>query len=357
VQAAPNTTQNYELTSTFQQCYDTLGIAVNVNTDTPQANVAVSATEICGTEAINFDGSSSVNTGVYDWYFEGGTPDTSALTQPTITYDTAGTYDVQLIAINGCGRDTLSKTDHITVQPTPRLSVSPDQSTVCQGDSLTLQATTSPPVTYNWSTGDTTASVNVIPQSDTNYIVQATTTEGCSETDTASFTTKTAPLANFGYEVNDLTVDFSDSSQQVQSYDWQFGDNNSSNFPNPEHTYSTPDTYRVTLTVTHSNGCTDQKMEYIVVGETGIFERPEGSLQIQPNPADRQLLITLESTPTAPLELSMYNAVGERVAHQNVSLNTDNSYEWSLPDLAEGLYFVKIQTEQRQYLRKVTIQQ
>ena len=49
------------------------------------------------------------------WTFEGGTPSTSTAKNPTITYNTAGTYDVTLVATNAAGSDTEAKTDYITV--------------------------------------------------------------------------------------------------------------------------------------------------------------------------------------------------------------------------------------------------
>ena len=50
------------------------------------------------------------------WAFEGGTPSTSTLQNPTnIDYPTPGTYDVTLVATNADGSTPLTKTDYITV--------------------------------------------------------------------------------------------------------------------------------------------------------------------------------------------------------------------------------------------------
>lgn len=43
----------------------------------------------------------------YDWEFPGGTPNTSSSANPTITYNTSGTYDVILRVSNSSGADTL----------------------------------------------------------------------------------------------------------------------------------------------------------------------------------------------------------------------------------------------------------
>jgi hypothetical protein len=57
---------------------------------------------------------------------------------------------------------------------------------------------------------------------------------------------------------DELLVQFSDSSQSTSpslSYDWSFGDGNTSTDQNPAHTYSSTGSYPVQLIVTASNGC------------------------------------------------------------------------------------------------------
>jgi len=49
------------------------------------------------------------------WTFEGGSPATSTSANPSVTYDTGGTYDVQLIVTNSNGSDTLNNINFITV--------------------------------------------------------------------------------------------------------------------------------------------------------------------------------------------------------------------------------------------------
>jgi vibriolysin len=49
------------------------------------------------------------------WTFAGGTPGTSTAQNPTITYNTVGTYDVTLVATNAVGSGSLTKTGYITV--------------------------------------------------------------------------------------------------------------------------------------------------------------------------------------------------------------------------------------------------
>ncbi len=62
----------------------------------------------------------SFNATSYQWNFPGATPDTSTATNPTnICYYNSGSYDVQLIATNANGSDTLLLSNYITVYPAP----------------------------------------------------------------------------------------------------------------------------------------------------------------------------------------------------------------------------------------------
>ena len=51
----------------------------------------------------------------WNWTFEGGTPSTSAIQNPVITYSTPGTYAVSLTAANSTGNNTKAKDDYIIV--------------------------------------------------------------------------------------------------------------------------------------------------------------------------------------------------------------------------------------------------
>ncbi len=64
-----------------------------------------------------------------------------------------------------------------------------------------------------------------------------------------------------------LTVQFTDQSTgDITSYSWDFGDGNTSTAQNPQHTYNNPGTYTVTLTVSGAGGSdTETKVDYITV--------------------------------------------------------------------------------------------
>ena len=76
------------------------------------------------------------------------------------------------------------------------------------------------------------------------------------------------------YEANDnpLTVSFEDlSSAQsdtsiIISWEWDFGDGNTSTVQNPTHTYNQVGVYDVILTITTDDGCTSTTIQHISIG-------------------------------------------------------------------------------------------
>ncbi len=71
------------------------------------------------------------------------------------------------------------------------------------------------------------------------------------------------PQADFTYTTHELTVVFTDKSQNVVSYFWNLGDGTTSTEQNPTHTYAKGGTYAVELTVTGEKGKTSSKKENI----------------------------------------------------------------------------------------------
>ena len=92
---------------------DTITVVSCSSTD---ASFSASVTSLCENNSIAFThtGTSSGNSS-YQWTFAGGTPSSSTSPTPTITYTTAGQYDVSLILTDVAGSDTVTEVAYITV--------------------------------------------------------------------------------------------------------------------------------------------------------------------------------------------------------------------------------------------------
>ncbi|MBK9330085.1 MAG: PKD domain-containing protein [Sphingobacteriales bacterium] len=191
----------------------------------PTADFSASQTAITTGNSVNFTDLSTGNPTSWSWSFQGGTPATSTLQNPTnIQYNTAGTYTVSLVATNANGNDTKTKTGYIVVSDVnpqlPTLTTTaitnPANTTATSGGIITSQGTSS--VTARgvcWSTaqnptianskttdgtgtGSFTSNLTGLTTNTTYYVrAYATNTTGTSYGNEQSFTT-TGSLANCG---------------------------------------------------------------------------------------------------------------------------------------------------------------
>jgi PKD repeat protein len=72
-------------------------------------------TNLCSGNSVNLMDKSLNNPTNWQWLTPGGTPDFSTIENPTITYDSVGTYSVTLIAGDSAYKDYKIKTEYITV--------------------------------------------------------------------------------------------------------------------------------------------------------------------------------------------------------------------------------------------------
>lgn len=94
-----------------------------VNGFKPVARFNESNNQVCAGAPIQFTDQSWGSPTSWAWSFQGGTPATSTLQNPIVSWNTPGTYTVELIATNARGSDTLTQTNYIVVlgasQPLP----------------------------------------------------------------------------------------------------------------------------------------------------------------------------------------------------------------------------------------------
>lgn len=84
-----------------------------------KAQFSADITTVCSGSQIQYTDESYNAVSGWNWTFEGGTPATSTVQNPLITYNTPGIYQVTLSATDGSVTDDEVKTSFIRVLPTP----------------------------------------------------------------------------------------------------------------------------------------------------------------------------------------------------------------------------------------------
>jgi len=181
-------------------------------------------------------------------------------TGSSYTISGAGDYWVQVSDSFGC--TFVTDTVHVDIDSFNITASLGADDTICRYQRIGLVSGTAEATEYNWSTGDTTSEI-VISSSGT-YALTVQDAGGCVATDTINLTIgPEAPIVNFTTPdvCLGITTNFTDSSTNASSqniaWQWDFGDGFTSTDRHPSHKYSAPGSYRVKLTVTSANLCTN----------------------------------------------------------------------------------------------------
>lgn len=215
---------------------------------------------------VTFSNTSS-GTGILSYQWDFGDGGTSTLANPVHVYNTPGTYTVMLIVRNNRGCvDTLIRPQAITIGAVNADFDAP--AVVCAGAAVPFNNISQPdPASAFWDFGDGSISTMLHPIKvytvAGNYTVKLVSNFGaCRDSISKPITVLAKPAAAFtGANTRackpPLTTTFTSNVPDAVSYQWLFGDGNSSTLANPTHTYTSAGSFNVTLIVTNAAGCTD----------------------------------------------------------------------------------------------------
>lgn len=199
----------------------------------------------------------------YAWNFGDG--NTSTLQNPTNSFASAGNYTVQLTATSeyGCSA-TVQKP--VTVVSNTASFTAPD--TVCLNSTVNFQNTSTPvPVSNIWDFGNGRQSAKLSDTSSYSspgtYLVRLINTySNCTDSFSKNIVVSPPPTVDFtapqviGCKAP-LSVNFQALTPTAVSWQWDFGDGNTSNLQNPSHIYTSTGQFNVRLTITDVRGCTN----------------------------------------------------------------------------------------------------
>lgn len=90
-------------------------VLISNGVEKASANFTTTKQVICPGQTVQFTDASGGGITSRKWYFPGGSPSTSTLANPVVTYPTAGTYAVALKVNSALGGDSVYVKNHITV--------------------------------------------------------------------------------------------------------------------------------------------------------------------------------------------------------------------------------------------------
>lgn len=285
---------------------------------------------VCKDESVTLSGSGAQT---YTWD-NGVTNGVSFVPGSTTTYTVTGASS------SGC-----TDTDEVvvTVNPLPSVSGGADK-TICEGNSLVLSG--SGATSYTWTNG-VQNNVGFTPSLGTNtYVVTGTSAAGCENTDTVVITVVLAPTAVLGSNsplsgLPGLEVEFTNSSTNANTYDFQFGNGTSYSTTNvaatPNAVYQNPGNYTVVLTA--GNGiCEDTAHLTVVVVYNPLIVTVPNIFTPNGDGNNDRFFIRLENA--VSLEVTIVNRWGNQMAtYSGINGYWDGKVNGNLAD--EGVYFFK----------------
>ncbi len=252
---------------------------ISVSTKPTPSFIASDSISCTAPFTVNFN-NTTIGVTTFQWNFGDGS--SSAIVNPTHTYNSIGSYTVSLIVgdANGC-KDTITKINYIQTG-VPPIDISINPSSVCLGTPSLFSTNTPNLVSATWDFGNgMILTGNPISNSYVlggNYTVKLTvqTIGGCTRDTTKIITVYPPSTITFAADFpigcdTPHTVNFNPSLGPgiANDFFWDLGDGNSSLSSNPTHTYLNEGDYTVILTLSDANGCgaMEIKGNFIKIGK------------------------------------------------------------------------------------------
>ena len=350
----------------------------------PAPDFIANVTTICPGQNINFTDLSIGGPTSWNWSFPGGTPTSSTLQNPTVTYPASGIYSVTLTASNASGSNSWTQTSYINVTTTQSIPFS---------EGFTTSVT--PP---NWTNYDAAS----------NGIVwlQSTAAGGFGTSSQSAY------FDNFDYDVSGQhdelrtpQYDFTSSSHPVLTFDrayarWSAGyydslavlastdcgltfnllylkgysdlatapDNSSTMFI-PASTEWKKDTVDLisyagqnNIMIAFQNRGHFGQAIYIdninLLSPLGISENNSNiNFNVFPNPNNGTFTIDLTTANMDDYSLDLYNSIGQIIYSEKLNQFKGNfNKQLNISDFGKGIYFLNVRSSKKVNSKKICVE-
>jgi len=304
---------------------DTTTIHIIVKDEEIEANFTYDILDSCFSHKVRFNNSSSAIPGsspIYKWYFGDGSEFTGP-NPPDHTYASMGTYTVTLVMNDpmACNSpDTVTQTISFNSNLVEADFIGGN---FCSSDnSISFVNTSENASSYLWNFGDGNTSTETSPTHTYTEPGAYTVTlisnnpSSCNKYDTMTHVVNIypQPTANFYYtpvipEVNTPTQ-FYNTSLDATSYQWSFGDGETSYERDPSHQYVRTGEYKVCLTVKNQYDCVDSICKTVRSDVKPLIDIPTA---FTPNGDGTNDILFPRGFAVESMNLKIFNRFGELV--------------------------------------------
>lgn len=270
----PLTSTNYSLTITDACLNQSASATMTVNVPVYQPVVAQTSgdiTTICPYERDTLSAEGTGGSGIYTyiWYRPNGA---IAGYFDTLYVQPSESTLYMVVVTDQCGTKDTAYVNYTILSPPLELSTSPNP-IICPGESVDISVTPSGGFGnyyYSWPhSGETDSLVTVNPYFSTTYkVIVSDDCQTFTKIDSVRVIV-IKPTADFRISSKtimvDLPITFQNLTQNAVSYEWTFGDGNSSTLVHPNNTYTAPGNYDVMLIAEDNKGCIDTAIKSITI--------------------------------------------------------------------------------------------
>lgn len=327
--------------------WDDLSITVpcQIAANQPSLTVSANNSTICAGTQANLTAAGATT---YTWSTgASGSALIVAPTQNTI-YTVMGTSSV-----SGC---SASASQNITVKSSPAVGVNP-VNPICAGNPVNLVAYGA--VNYIWNTGGTNGVLTVTPSANTSYTVVGAGSNGCSASAIVQVIVNPLPSVQAAVLPAQICAGETATLQPATTtaglnYSWV---SPTMYVPAPTAIVvgnpSLLGTVMYTLNATNSNGCTASSAIALTVAGCVGLANVDGTdaLSVYPNPNNGSFTIELVNGSSKNIQVT---DVTGRVVSSTVT--SDDKAEINISNLASGVYYVKVQSNNKSEVIKVVKQ-